>query len=88
MVDKARGFEQLHSLIIALDGKTQFAEAIRGPALNRVVNVKSVSKTIVATLTGIALERGILKNVDQPIASFFTKQSTPGNPTRVWVRSR
>lgn len=67
-VAKAREFEQLHSLIIARDGETYFAEAIRGPALNRVVNVKSVSKTIVAALTGIALDRGILKSLGQPVA--------------------
>jgi CubicO group peptidase (beta-lactamase class C family) len=70
-ITKAREFEQLHSLIIARDGEVQFAEALRGPPLNRVVNVKSVSKTIVAALTGIALDRGILKSVEQPVTPFL-----------------
>ena len=66
-VARARGFDQLKALIIAVDGEVQFAEALRGPGLDRAVNVKSVAKTIVATLTGIALDRGILEDVDQPV---------------------
>ena len=46
-------------------------EAIRGPSLERPVNVKSVSKTIVATLAGAALDRGLLESVDQPLADLL-----------------
>lgn len=66
-VARARGFDQLKALIIAVDGEVQFSEALSGPGLDRAVNVKSVAKTIVATLTGIALDRGILEDVDQPV---------------------
>lgn len=58
--DRARGLDQLHGLLIAIDGQPRLAEAFRGPALNRVVNVKSVSKTLVAALTGAAIDRGAL----------------------------
>jgi CubicO group peptidase (beta-lactamase class C family) len=40
----------------------------RGPGLDRPVNVKSVSKSIMAALAGGAIERGVLRGVDQPIA--------------------
>ena len=50
--DRARGLDQLHALIVAEDGTPVLAEAFRGPALDRAVNVKSVSKTVVAALTG------------------------------------
>jgi CubicO group peptidase (beta-lactamase class C family) len=64
-VERARGFGQIHSLIIARSGEIAFAEAFRGPALERAVNVKSVSKSFVAALTGAAIDRGVVKSVDQ-----------------------
>ncbi len=59
-LDRARGLDQLHCLVIARQGEIAVAEAIRGPAPDRPVNVKSVSKTVVAALTGIAIDRGVL----------------------------
>ncbi len=68
---RAAGLDQLHALIVARGGEVALAEAFRGPPLDRPVNVKSVSKTIVATLTGIAIDRGEIRGVDQPIADFL-----------------
>ncbi len=56
--DQARALDQLHSLVIAQHGTVVAADALRGPALDRPANIKSVSKTVVATLTGIAIDRG------------------------------
>jgi CubicO group peptidase (beta-lactamase class C family) len=67
-VQSARQFSQIHSLIIARGGEIAFAEAFRGPPLDRAVNIKSVSKSFVATLTGIAIDRGVLSSVDQKLA--------------------
>ncbi|MEM7444382.1 MAG: serine hydrolase, partial [Pseudomonadota bacterium] len=67
-ITRAATLDQLHSLIIARNGEIAFAEAFRGPGLDRVANVKSVSKTIVAALAGVALDRGVLTGVDQPMA--------------------
>jgi CubicO group peptidase (beta-lactamase class C family) len=64
-VERARGFSQIHSLIIARRGEIAFAEAFRGPPLDRAVNIKSVSKSLVAALTGAAIDRGVIKSVDQ-----------------------
>lgn len=58
--DRARGLEQLHSLVIVLNGRIAAADALRGPAPDRPVNVKSVSKSVVAALTGVAIDRGDL----------------------------
>jgi CubicO group peptidase (beta-lactamase class C family) len=59
-MDRARALDQLHAIVIGVDGEVVAAEAFRGPALDRAVNVKSVSKTIVAALTGIVIDRGDL----------------------------
>jgi len=56
----ARELGQLHSLCIAQNGQTVLAEAIRGPSPDRAVNVKSVSKTLVASLTGAVIGSGAL----------------------------
>ncbi|AMY68131.1 serine hydrolase domain-containing protein [Frigidibacter mobilis] len=60
----ARGLGQLHSLCIAQNGQTLLAEAIRGPSPDRAVNVKSVSKTLVASLTGAVIGSGAIPGPD------------------------
>lgn len=66
--DRAAGLTRLHALIVARDGKIIRERAFRGPGLNRPTNVKSVSKTIMSALVGIAFDRGVLAGPDQPIA--------------------
>jgi CubicO group peptidase (beta-lactamase class C family) len=68
---RAARLDQLHGLIIGLNGEVAVGEAFRGPELDRSVNVKSVSKTIVASLAGAALDRGVLRSVDQPLADLM-----------------
>ena len=63
-LDRAASLDQLHALVIGRHGTVVAAEAFRGPPVKRAVNVKSVSKTIVASLTGIALDRGLLDGTD------------------------
>jgi len=58
---RAEGLDQLHALVVARHGEIALAEAFRGPPVERPVNIKSVSKTIVASLTGAAIDRGIIE---------------------------
>ncbi len=62
--EAARRFDQLHAMVIAHRGEVVLAEAFRGPPVTRPVNVKSVSKSVVAALTGAAIDRGELPGVD------------------------
>ena len=71
-VQRASALDRLNSLIVARNGAVAFGEAFRGPGLDRPVNVKSVSKTIVAALVGAALDRGVLRDVDQPVAALLS----------------
>lgn len=63
LADRAAALDQLHALIVARDGQPVFEQVFRGPSLDRAVNVKSVSKTIVAALTGAAIDRGEIAGV-------------------------
>ena len=86
-IDRARrraaGFDRLHALVIAEGGDIRLADAFRGPGIDVPVNVKSVSKTIVATLTGIALDRGVLDGVDQKVAPLLGELVPAGADPRV-----
>jgi CubicO group peptidase (beta-lactamase class C family) len=70
-IERAEGLKRLHTLIVARDGKVIAERVFRGPGLNRPVNVKSISKSIVSALVGIAIERGVLKGPDQPVAALL-----------------
>ncbi len=62
--DAAQGLDQCRALLIRQSGQTVLSEVFRGPGIARAVPIKSVSKTIVAALTGAALDRGEIASVD------------------------
>lgn len=66
-VERARGLDQLHSLVVGHRGEVAFAEAFRGPGLETPANIKSVSKSLIAALIGCAIDRGLLTDVDQKV---------------------
>jgi CubicO group peptidase (beta-lactamase class C family) len=82
-VEQARGFENLHALIVAQNGKVLTEHAFRGPALDRPVNIKSASKTVLSALVGIAIDRGVLQGVDQPVAPLLRGSIPPGADERI-----
>lgn len=63
----AAALDQLHAFIVAHDGETVLAEAFRGRGLARPANVKSVSKTLVAILVGVAIDKGLLTGPAQTL---------------------
>jgi CubicO group peptidase (beta-lactamase class C family) len=68
IAEAARALPQLHSILVARDGETVLAEAIRGPGLEQPTNVKSVSKSIVALLLGAAIDRRVIPSVGTTLA--------------------
>ncbi|MEQ8816255.1 MAG: serine hydrolase [Thalassobaculum sp.] len=80
---RARGFDQMRALVVARDGEILLAEAFRGPPVDRPVNVKSVSKTIVASLVGAAIDRGVLDGVDSTFAAVAPSLVPPDADPRV-----
>lgn len=69
----AKEQSRLKSAVVSLNGKTVFAESFRGPPVSQAVNIKSVSKSVVATLLGIAKHRSVIRSFDQTIGEL-----TPG----------
>jgi CubicO group peptidase (beta-lactamase class C family) len=64
----AAALPTLRSMIVAQHGVVLGARAWRGAALERPTNIKSASKTILAMLAGIAVQRGVLPGLDEPVA--------------------
>jgi len=71
LTDRAGKLERLHSLVVAVDGEPVFARALRGPGLDEPANIKSLSKTVLSTVVGMAIGRGVFTGPGQPVADLL-----------------
>jgi CubicO group peptidase (beta-lactamase class C family) len=62
---------QLRSLLVSWRGQLIAEHYARGVRPGAPANVKSASKSIIAALVGIAIERGVIKSVKEPIVTYF-----------------
>ncbi|MGA9253555.1 MAG: serine hydrolase [Roseobacter sp.] len=58
VVVKAGALDQCHAILVQHNGSPVVSEVFQGPQMGRAVPIKSVSKTVVAALTGAAIDRG------------------------------
>lgn len=79
IIREAQGLEALRTMIVARNGQPVIEHVFRGPSLDRGVNVKSASKSVLSALVGIAIDRKVLRGTEQPIAPLFPRE-TPANP--------
>ncbi len=68
VVRDAAALAPLETLIVARDGSVLVEEGFRGHSTTAATNIKSASKTIVAALVGIAIDKGVLTGTAQKIA--------------------
>ena len=61
----------LHSLLVSWRGELLLERYSKGIQATRLANIKSVSKSVMSALVGIAIERGVIPGVKQPIESYF-----------------
>jgi CubicO group peptidase (beta-lactamase class C family) len=73
-LDVARGLPRLHSFLVSWRGVLVAERYFNGATSTRPANIKSASKTVISALVGIAIHRGLIADVDTPIASFFPGQ--------------
>jgi CubicO group peptidase (beta-lactamase class C family) len=69
--EAASQLPRLHSLLVSWRGELVLERYFNGARPTRSANIKSASKSIMATLVGIAIDRGLIAGVRQPIALFF-----------------
>lgn len=89
----------VHAVLVARGGKLVFERYFSGPdeiQSRRVGNVtfdadtlhdmKSVSKGVASLALGIAIDRGLIRSVDEPIFSFFPELSDQRSPEKDRLR--
>ncbi len=83
ILDEAERLPPLRTMIIARNGEVLAERGFRGHSPYAPTNIKSASKPILGTLVGIAIARGILSGVDQPIAPILRADIPPGADPRI-----
>ncbi len=79
-VAAAERLPRIRSLLVLRDGQAFLERRFNGgPPLDQPVNIKSASKSVMSALVGIAIARGVLKGVDQPVVSVLGSDA-PANP--------
>lgn len=76
---------RLNSLMVSWRGTTVAEYYANGAASSRLANVKSVSKSIVSTLIGIAVDRGLITSVDVPIGPYFPQLQKDADPRKARI---
>jgi len=64
--------EDIHSLLVSKNGNVVAQFYYNGFTEDSLNNVKSITKSIIGLLIGIAIEQGIIKDVHQPVIDFFS----------------
>ena len=62
---------RLHSLLVSHNGTLVLERYLNGRRATQHANVKSVSKSVISALVGIALEQGHIPSVREPLATYF-----------------
>ena len=83
IVARAGALPGLHGLVVAQRGRTVVERAFRGRSLDTPVNVKSLAKTVLAALVGVAIARGVFEGVDQPIVDLLPDRLPPDPDPRL-----
>ncbi len=79
VLDEASALTPLRTVIVARNGSVVAERGYRGHAASESTNIKSASKSIVSALVGIAIDKGLLDGVDQPIAPIL-QSDLPADP--------
>jgi CubicO group peptidase (beta-lactamase class C family) len=79
----------VHSVIIIRNGHVILEAYVHPYGPDDLHNVKSVSKSVISAVVGIALEEGILESLDQPVYDFFPQYFTDdGDPRKKKITLR
>lgn len=70
-----RSHQHLRAFLMERDGAEPLAYYRADTTPSMRLNVASVTKSVVALLVGIAIDRGAIANVDEPLAAFFPEHA-------------
>jgi CubicO group peptidase (beta-lactamase class C family) len=64
---------RLKSLLVSHRGALVLERYFNGARAGQLANIKSASKSVISALVGMAIARGLIKSVDEPIGRFFAQ---------------
>jgi CubicO group peptidase (beta-lactamase class C family) len=73
---------RLRSLLVSHKGQVVLERYFNGVRAAQPANIKSASKSVIAALVGIAVSRGLIKDVDQKIGAYFPELATDPEPRK------
>ena len=78
IIARAGSLSRLHSLLVLHEGRPVVEHVVSGPGLSAPAALKSLSKTILSALAGIAIERGVVEGTDQSIVELLDSRVPQG----------
>ena len=81
----AKELPRLHSLLVSRDGNLILERYYNGATATRLANVKSVAKSVISALVGIAIERRLIPDVDTPIVTYFPELKADRDPRKTKI---
>jgi CubicO group peptidase (beta-lactamase class C family) len=75
--DAAAELPRIHSLLVSWRGTLVTERYFNGFRPSRLANIKSASKSVLSALVGIAIDRGLINGVRQPITDYFPTLRAP-----------
>ena len=80
LVETAGQSERMRSLLVAEGGERVVEAYFNGSAADQPANLKSVTKSLLATLVGVAIDESWIASVDDPIALYLPERFADGDP--------
>lgn len=75
----------LHSLTVSVKGEVVFEYFARGYRADRPANIKSAGKSVISALVGIAIDRGLIRSVREPIVTYFPELKRDRDPRKLKI---
>jgi CubicO group peptidase (beta-lactamase class C family) len=69
-------YKGIHSILISKNNKTVYAGYFNGYTADSLHDSRSSFKSVTSLLLGIAIDKGLIKNVDQPVYTFFPEDTS------------
>lgn len=78
----AAALPQMHSLLVSHKGQLALEYYAPKYSATRLANIKSASKSLIATLVGIAIQQKLIRGVDEPIVRWFPELKKDPDPRK------
>lgn len=69
--NRASSGSELQAMVVTVNGKVEFACTSPDYASNQLRHLNSVTKSVLSLLVGIAIDKGFIRSVDEPIQTYL-----------------